>query len=160
MFTFRVVVREQLDVKLFSKSRQVRRHDTAGCQVDLITAGLHLVQIKIQERWSTSSFTNQKRTDRSPLFKAQNLSFRPSTFLFKSLCWVTNFHEISTNLSPVVELLQQIFVQIRRADGCYLLTPYQSLQLLPRRLQMSQSLTVSLQRPGGRYDNRVQLRHD
>lgn len=48
MFTFRVVVREQLDVKLFCKSRQVRRHHAAGGQVDLIAAGLHLV--KTQER--------------------------------------------------------------------------------------------------------------
>lgn len=35
---------EQLDVKLLSEGRQVRRHYTAGGQVDLVTAGLHLEQ--------------------------------------------------------------------------------------------------------------------
>lgn len=43
-FTFGVTVCEQLDVKLFSEGCEVRRHHTAGGQVDLVTAGLHLVQ--------------------------------------------------------------------------------------------------------------------
>lgn len=34
---------EQLDVKLLSEGRQVRRHHAARGQVDLVTAGLHLV---------------------------------------------------------------------------------------------------------------------
>lgn len=66
-------------------------------------------------------------------------------------------HENPSNLSPVVELLQQIFVQIRRTDGHNLLAPDQSLQLLPRWLQMRQSLAVALQRPRWSYDNRVEL---
>lgn len=33
---------EQLDVELLSEGCQVRRHHTAGGQVDLVTAGLHL----------------------------------------------------------------------------------------------------------------------
>lgn len=63
MLTFRVIVREQLDIKLFSKRRQVRRHDTAGRQVDLITAGLHLVQTKIQEDQQLASQTRKEQTD-------------------------------------------------------------------------------------------------
>lgn len=42
--TFGIIVREQLDVKLFSEGCQVGRHHTAGGQVDLVTAGLHLIQ--------------------------------------------------------------------------------------------------------------------
>lgn len=62
------------------------------------------------------------------------------------------------HLGPVVQLLQQVFVQVGRPDGCYLLAPDQSLQLLPRRLQVSQTL-VSLQRRRRRDDDRVQLGH-
>lgn len=43
-FTFWVIVCEQLDVKLFGEGGQVRRHHAAGDQVDLVTAGLHLVK--------------------------------------------------------------------------------------------------------------------
>lgn len=46
-FTFWIVVCEQLDVKLLSEGCQVRRHHTAGGQVDLVTAGLHLVQDRV-----------------------------------------------------------------------------------------------------------------
>lgn len=42
-FTFWVVVCEQLDVKLLGKCGEVGRHHAAGGQVDLVTAGLHLV---------------------------------------------------------------------------------------------------------------------
>lgn len=42
-FTFWVVVCEQLDVKLLGKCSEVGRHHAAGGQVDLVTAGLHLV---------------------------------------------------------------------------------------------------------------------
>lgn len=41
-FTFRIVVCEQLDVKLFSEGCELRRHHTAGGQVELVTAGLDL----------------------------------------------------------------------------------------------------------------------
>lgn len=42
-FTFWVVVCEQLDVKLLGEGGEVGRHHAAGGQVDLVTAGLHLL---------------------------------------------------------------------------------------------------------------------
>lgn len=45
--TFWIIVCQQLDIKLFSKGGQVRRHHAAGGQVDLVTAGLHLEQDRV-----------------------------------------------------------------------------------------------------------------
>lgn len=45
-FTFGIIVRQQLDIKLLSKRCQVWRHHAAGGQVDLVTAGLYLLQEK------------------------------------------------------------------------------------------------------------------
>lgn len=42
---------EKLDVILLGKGSQVWRHHTAGGQVDLVTAGLHLVQ---HQEWDRS----------------------------------------------------------------------------------------------------------
>lgn len=66
-------------------------------------------------------------------------------------------HKIPAHLRPVVQLFQQIFVQVRGADGGNPLAPDQSLQLLPGWLKVSQTLAVALQRPGWRYDDRVEL---
>lgn len=70
-----------------------------------------------------------------------------------------HIQKIPTHLSPVVELFQQIFVQVRGANGGNLLASDQSLQLLPGGLKVSQSLAVTLQGPRWRYDNRVKLGH-
>lgn len=51
-FTFGIVVCEQLDVKLFSKGCQVRRHHTAGGQVHLVAAGLHLARKRKEKEHS------------------------------------------------------------------------------------------------------------
>lgn len=68
-------------------------------------------------------------------------------------------NNILTDLSPVVELLQQIFVEVRGANGSDPLAPDQSLQLLPRWLKVRQTLAVTLRRPGWCYDDRVKLGH-
>lgn len=59
---------EQLDVKLFSKGCQIRRHHTAGGQVHLVTAGLHLLQerepsqgLNVQcRKWNMAKLHNRK----------------------------------------------------------------------------------------------------
>lgn len=40
--TFGVIVRQQLDVELFSERSEVRRHHTAGGQIYLVAAWLNL----------------------------------------------------------------------------------------------------------------------
>lgn len=70
-----------------------------------------------------------------------------------------HIHNIPTDLSPVVELFQQILVQVRSANGSNSLAPNQGFQLLPGWLKVSQSLAVTLQWPRWRYDYRVNLGH-
>lgn len=64
--TFCIVVREQLDVKLLCECRQVRRHHAAGGQVDLVTAGLHLVTVRVAhdfwQSWRVGSCDRRAQT--------------------------------------------------------------------------------------------------
>lgn len=66
---------------------------------------------------------------------------------------------VVTHISPVVELLQQVFVQVRGADRSDLLVSDQCLQLLPGGLKIGQTLAVPLPAARGRDDNRVELRY-
>lgn len=66
---------------------------------------------------------------------------------------------VVTHISPVVELLQQVFVQVRGADSSDLLVSDQCLQLLPGRLKIGQTLAVPLPAARRRDDNRVELRY-
>lgn len=59
-FTFGIVVCEQLNVKLLSEGCQVRRHHTAGGQVDLVTAGLHLEQERVHRQKTGSKWDTAK----------------------------------------------------------------------------------------------------
>lgn len=77
--TFGVVVCEQLDVKLLSECCQVRRHHTAGGQVDLVTAGLHLVQERGYGHWLALSAVHWLITE-----KCRNI-FACSVCLFFNL---------------------------------------------------------------------------
>lgn len=66
---------------------------------------------------------------------------------------------LNTHVSPVVELFQQVFVQVRGADSSNLLVSDQGRQLLPGRLKISQGLAVPFHGSRGSNNNRVELRH-
>lgn len=52
--------------------------------------------------------------------------------------------KLPTDLSPLIELFQQIFVQVRGANSSDLLASNQSLQLLPGWLKVGQTLAVAV----------------
>lgn len=88
------------------------------------------------------------------IFTSESLKRRNSAFF----CCGSLSPMLNTHISPVVELFQQLFVQVGGADSSDLLLSDQFLQLLPGRLQISQTLAVPLQGPRGRDDNWVELR--
>lgn len=73
-FTFWVIVCKQLDVKLLGEGGQVRRHHAAGGQVDLVTAGLHLVKRHNRARSGFGFFDGISHTH--SLFLHQDSNFQ------------------------------------------------------------------------------------